>query len=71
MQYFNLMEENYSKYGLSVIQLIQIGKFYELWHEPNVRSIQQAYSEAEFLVEFIPSPSSLIRCRDLGVTPPI
>lgn len=65
MQYFNLMEENYSKYGLSVIQLIQIGKFYELWHEPDVPSIQQAYSQAELLVE------SSIRSRSLGVTPPI
>nr|ADJ53940.1 MutS-like protein [Iridogorgia sp. MOL601-4] len=65
MQYFNLMEENYSKYGLSVIQLIQIGKFYELWHEPDVTSIQQAYSQAELLVE------SSIRSRSLGVTPPI
>nr|YP_626512.1 DNA mismatch repair protein mutS [Briareum asbestinum]ABF69703.1 DNA mismatch repair protein mutS [Briareum asbestinum] len=51
VQYFNLMEENYSKYGLSVIQLIQIGKFYELWHEPDVPSIQQAYSQADLLVE--------------------
>nr|UKP88119.1 MutS-like protein [Radicipes sp. ANT176] len=65
MQYFNLMEENYSKYGLSVIQLIQIGKFYELWHEPDVPSIQQTYSQAELLVE------SSIRSRSLGVTPPI
>nr|YP_006883683.1 MutS-like protein [Paraminabea aldersladei]AFR60149.1 MutS-like protein [Paraminabea aldersladei]UKP87966.1 MutS-like protein [Paraminabea aldersladei] len=69
MQYFNLMEENYSKYGLSVIQLIQIGKFYELWHEPNVPSIQQAYSQAELLVE---SPIPIyIRSRPLKVTPPI
>nr|YP_010323068.1 MutS-like protein [Paralemnalia thyrsoides]UKP87952.1 MutS-like protein [Paralemnalia thyrsoides] len=51
MQYFNLAEENYSKYGLSVIQLIQIGKFYELWHEPDTPSRQQAYSQAELLVE--------------------
>nr|YP_010322816.1 MutS-like protein [Chrysogorgia tricaulis]AFM97559.1 MutS-like protein [Chrysogorgia tricaulis]AFM97571.1 MutS-like protein [Chrysogorgia tricaulis]UKP87490.1 MutS-like protein [Chrysogorgia tricaulis] len=65
IQYFNLMEENYSKYGLSVIQLIQIGKFYELWHEPDVPSIQQAYSQAELLVE------SSIRSGSLGVTPPI
>nr|UKP87140.1 MutS-like protein [Acanella sp. ANT177] len=65
VQYFNLMEENYSKYGLSVIQLIQIGKFYELWHKPDVPSIQQAYSQAELLVE------SSIRSRSLGVTPPI
>nr|ADJ53919.1 MutS-like protein [Pseudochrysogorgia bellona]ADJ53920.1 MutS-like protein [Pseudochrysogorgia bellona] len=65
MQYFNLMEENYSKYGLSVIQLIQIGKFYELWHEPDVPSIQQAYSQAELLVE------SSRRSKSLGVTPPI
>nr|UKP88022.1 MutS-like protein [Parisis sp. ANT113] len=72
MQYFNLMEENYSKYGLSVIQLIQIGKFYELWHEPDVPSTQQspqAYSQAELpgdlrLVEYEVSKS-------LGVTPPI
>nr|AHG24709.1 msh1 [Paragorgia coralloides]AHG24723.1 msh1 [Paragorgia coralloides] len=69
MQYFNLMEENYSKYGLSVIQLIQIGKFYELWHEPDVPSIQQAYSQAELLVK---SPIPIyIRSRPLGVTPPI
>nr|ACB28532.1 MutS-like protein [Hemicorallium ducale] len=69
MQYFNLMEENYSKYGLSVIQLIQIGKFYELWHEPDVPSVQQAYSQAELLVE---SPIPIyIRSRPLGVTPPI
>nr|YP_004376731.1 putative mismatch repair protein [Pleurocorallium konojoi]YP_008802638.1 putative mismatch repair protein [Pleurocorallium elatius]BAK18833.1 putative mismatch repair protein [Pleurocorallium konojoi]BAO03871.1 putative mismatch repair protein [Pleurocorallium elatius]BAO03885.1 putative mismatch repair protein [Pleurocorallium elatius] len=69
MQYFNLMEENYSKYGLSVIQLIQIGKFYELWHEPDVPSIHQAYSQAELLVE---SPIPIyIRTRPLGVTPPI
>lgn len=71
MQYFNLMEENYSKYGLSVIQLIQIGKFYELWHEPDVPSIQQAYSQAELLVESIPTPSSHIQSGSLGVTPPI
>nr|QDP70589.1 MutS-like protein [Anthoptilum sp. 1 RH-2019] len=63
MQYFNLMEENYSKYGLSVIQLIQIGKFYELWHEPDISCIQQAYSQAELLAESAPGP--------LGVTPPI
>nr|UKP87476.1 MutS-like protein [Chelidonisis aurantiaca mexicana] len=69
MQYFNLMEENYSKYGLSVIQLIQIGKFYELWHEPDVPSIQQAYSQAELLVES--SISTYIRSGPLGVTPPI
>nr|AIX11499.1 putative mismatch repair protein [Anthomastus sp. USNM 1081145] len=68
-QYFNLMEDNYSKYGLSVIQLIQIGKFYELWHEPDVTSRQQAYSQAELLVE---SPIPIyIRSRPLGVTPPI
>ena len=71
MQYFNLMEENYSKYGLSVIQLIQIGKFYELWHEPDVPSIQQACSQAELLVESRPTPSSHIRSSSLGVTPPI
>nr|YP_009737730.1 DNA mismatch repair protein MutS [Plumarella spinosa]YP_009738159.1 MutS-like protein [Plumarella adhaerans]QHW07020.1 DNA mismatch repair protein MutS [Plumarella spinosa]QIB71465.1 MutS-like protein [Plumarella adhaerans] len=71
MQYFNLMEENYSKYGLSVIQLIQIGKFYELWHEPDVPSVQQAYSQAELLVESIPTHSSHIRSRSLGVTPSI
>nr|WPN89760.1 MutS-like protein [Anthoptilum sp. g YK-2023] len=63
MQYFNLMEENYSKYGLSVIQLIQIGKFYELWHESDVSCIQQAYYQAELLAESAPGP--------LGVTPPI
>nr|YP_010289317.1 MutS-like protein [Alcyonium digitatum]UKP87238.1 MutS-like protein [Alcyonium digitatum] len=65
MQYFNLAEENYSKYGLSVIQLIQIGKFYELWHEPNTPSRQQAYSQTELLAE------SSMRSRPLGVTPPI
>nr|YP_010322956.1 MutS-like protein [Ideogorgia capensis]UKP87728.1 MutS-like protein [Ideogorgia capensis] len=69
MQYFNLMEENYSKYGLSTIQLIQIGKFYELWHEPDVPSIQQAYSQAELLVES--SRPTYIRSKPLGVTPPI
>nr|UKP88371.1 MutS-like protein [Veretillum cf. cynomorium ANT74] len=63
MQYFNLMEENYSKYGLSVIQLIQIGKFYELWHEPDVSCIQQAYFQAELLAESAPRP--------LGLIPPI
>nr|YP_010322592.1 MutS-like protein [Acanthoaxis wirtzi]UKP87154.1 MutS-like protein [Acanthoaxis wirtzi] len=51
MQYFNLAEENYSKYGLSVIQLIQIGKFYELWHEPDTSSKQQTYFQAELLTE--------------------
>nr|YP_010322634.1 MutS-like protein [Acrossota amboinensis]UKP87196.1 MutS-like protein [Acrossota amboinensis] len=51
MQYLNLVEENYSKYGLSVIQFIQIGKFYELWHEPDTPSKQQAYSQAELLAE--------------------
>nr|YP_010323194.1 MutS-like protein [Sinularia wanannensis]UKP88273.1 MutS-like protein [Sinularia wanannensis] len=51
MQYFNLAEENYSKYGLSVIQLIQIGKFYELWHEPDTSSKQRVYSQAELLIE--------------------
>nr|UYW36380.1 MutS-like protein [Acanthogorgia sp. MCZ IZ 139653] len=65
MQYFNLAKENYSKYGLSVIQLIQIGKFYELWHEPDTPSRQQAYSQAELLVE------SSMRSRPLEVTPPI
>ncbi|YP_003331255.1 DNA mismatch repair protein (mitochondrion) [Dendronephthya gigantea] len=65
MQYFNLAEENYSKYGLSVIQLIQIGKFYELWHEPDTRSKQQAYFQAELLVE------SSMRSGPLGATPPI
>nr|YP_009417100.1 MutS-like protein [Leptogorgia alba]AST14104.1 MutS-like protein [Leptogorgia alba] len=65
MQYFNLAKENYFKYGLSVIQLIQIGKFYELWHEPDSPSGQQAYSQAELLVE----PS--MRSRPLEVTPPI
>nr|QDP70785.1 MutS-like protein [Umbellula sp. 2 RH-2019] len=64
IQYFNLMEENYSKYGLSVIQLIQIGKFYELWHEPDVPCIQQAYYKAELLAESAPE-------GPLGVTPPI
>nr|YP_009679792.1 MutS-like protein [Ptilella grandis]QDP70715.1 MutS-like protein [Ptilella grandis] len=66
MQYFNLMEENYSKYGLSVIPLIQIGKFYELWHEPDAPCIQQAYSQAELLAESGPSTGG-----PLGVTPPI
>nr|QDP70645.1 MutS-like protein [Kophobelemnon sp. 1 RH-2019] len=66
MQYFNLMEENYSKYGLSVIQLIQIGKFYELWHEPDVPCIQQAYSQAELLAESAPPVEG-----PLGVTPSI
>nr|QHN55103.1 MutS-like protein [Leptogorgia hebes]QHN55117.1 MutS-like protein [Leptogorgia hebes]QHN55131.1 MutS-like protein [Leptogorgia hebes] len=65
MQYFNLAKENYFRYGLSVIQLIQIGKFYELWHEPDSPSGQQAYSQAELLVE----PS--MRSRPLEVTPPI
>nr|UKP87938.1 MutS-like protein [Paracis sp. ANT76D] len=65
MQYFNLAKENYSKYGLSVIQLIQIGKFYELWHEPDTPSGQQAYSQAELLVE------SSMRSRPLEVTPSI
>nr|YP_010322844.1 MutS-like protein [Clavularia inflata]UKP87518.1 MutS-like protein [Clavularia inflata] len=65
MQYFNLMEENYSKYGLSVIQLIQIGKFYELWHEPDTLSRQQAYFQAELLIK------SSMRSRPLGATPPI
>jgi hypothetical protein len=65
MQYFNLAKENYFKYGLSVIQLIQIGKFYELWHEPDTRSRQQAHTQAELLVE----PS--MRSRPLEVTPPI
>ena len=51
MQYFNVLEENYSKYGLSVIQLIQIGTFYELWHEPGVSCIQQAYFQAELVAE--------------------
>nr|UKP88008.1 MutS-like protein [Paratelesto sp. ANT50] len=65
MQYFNLVEKNYSKYGLSVIQFIQIGKFYELWHEPNTPSRQQVYCQTELLVE----PS--MRGKSLGVTPPI
>nr|YP_010322746.1 MutS-like protein [Azoriella bayeri]UKP87378.1 MutS-like protein [Azoriella bayeri] len=65
MQYFNLAEENYSKYGLSVIQLIQIGKFYELWHEPDTPSRQQAYSQAELLI----GPS--MQSKTLGATPPI
>nr|YP_010323291.1 MutS-like protein [Aquaumbra klapferi]UKP88426.1 MutS-like protein [Aquaumbra klapferi] len=65
MQYFNLAEENYFKYGLSVIQFIQIGKFYELWHEPNTLSRQQAYSQTELLIE------SSIRSKPLEVTPPI
>jgi len=65
MQYFNLAKESYFKYGLSVIQLIQIGKFYELWHEPDTPSGQQAYSQAELLV----GPS--MRSRPLEVTPSI
>nr|YP_009860926.1 DNA mismatch repair protein MutS [Carijoa riisei]QKI31859.1 DNA mismatch repair protein MutS [Carijoa riisei] len=65
MQYFNLAEENYSKYGLSVIQLIQIGKFYELWHEPDTSSRQQAYFQAELLAELS------TRSRSLEVIPPI
>nr|YP_009417044.1 MutS-like protein [Eugorgia mutabilis]AST14034.1 MutS-like protein [Eugorgia mutabilis] len=65
MQYFNLAKENYFKYGVSTIQLIQIGKFYELWHEPDSPSGQQAYSQAELLVE----PS--MRSGPLEVTPPI
>nr|YP_010323040.1 MutS-like protein [Nidalia simpsoni]UKP87910.1 MutS-like protein [Nidalia simpsoni] len=65
MQYFNLVEDNYSKYGLSVIQFIQIGKFYELWYEPDTLSKQQVYTQAELLVE----PS--LRSRPLGATPPI
>nr|YP_010323138.1 MutS-like protein [Sinularia brassica]UKP88189.1 MutS-like protein [Sinularia brassica] len=65
MQYFNLAKENYSKYGLSVIQLIQIGKFYELWHEPDTPNKQQVYSQAELLVK------SSMRSRPLEVTPPI
>lgn len=65
IQYFNLAEENYSKYGLSVIQLIQIGKFYKLWHEPDTSSKQRAYSQAELLME------SSIRNRPLEVTSPI
>nr|YP_010323054.1 MutS-like protein [Ovabunda macrospiculata]UKP87924.1 MutS-like protein [Ovabunda macrospiculata] len=65
MQYFNLAEENYSKYGLSVIQLIQIGKFYELWHEPDTPSRQQAYSQAELLIE------SSMRSKPLEVMPSI
>nr|YP_009034309.1 mismatch repair protein [Junceella fragilis]AHZ88982.1 mitochondrial mismatch repair protein [Junceella fragilis] len=66
VQYFNLMEENYSKYGASAIQLIQIGKFYELWHERDVSCIQQAYSQAELLAESPPP-----REGPLGATPPI
>nr|YP_010322774.1 MutS-like protein [Caementabunda simplex]UKP87420.1 MutS-like protein [Caementabunda simplex] len=65
VQYLNLAEENYSKYGLSVIQLIQIGKFYELWHEPDTPSKQQAYSQAELLAE------SFRQSKPLEVTPPI
>nr|UKP87392.1 MutS-like protein [Bebryce sp. ANT54] len=65
MQYFNLAKDNYSKYGLSVIQLIQIGKFYELWHEPDTPSMQQAYSQAELLVE------SSMRSGPLEVRPSI
>lgn len=65
IQYFNLAEENYSKCGLSVIQLIQIGKFYKLWHEPDTSSKQRAYSQAELLME------SSIRNRPLEVTSPI
>nr|WGH72464.1 mutS-like protein [Corymbophyton bruuni] len=64
-QYFNLAEENYSKYGVSVIQLIQIGKFYELWHEPGTPSRQQAHFQAELLIE----PS--MRSGPLEVTSPI
>jgi DNA mismatch repair protein MutS len=66
MQYFNLVEENYSKYGLSVIQFIQIGKFYELWHEPDAPCIQQTYSKAELLAELAPPVEG-----SLEVTPPI
>nr|YP_010322620.1 MutS-like protein [Acrophytum claviger]UKP87182.1 MutS-like protein [Acrophytum claviger] len=65
MQYFNLAEENYSKYGISVIQLIQIGKFYELWHEPGTPSRQQTYFQAELLIE------SSMRSGPLEVTSPI
>nr|UKP87896.1 MutS-like protein [Nephthyigorgia sp. ANT97] len=65
VQYFNLAEENYSKYGLSVIQLIQIGKFYELWHESDTPSRQQVYSQAELLAK------SSMRNEPLEVTPPI
>lgn len=65
MQYFNLAKENHLKYGLSVIQFIQIGKFYELWHEPDTSSGQQVYSQAELLVE------SSIKNRSLETTSPI
>nr|YP_010323236.1 MutS-like protein [Trichogorgia capensis]UKP88343.1 MutS-like protein [Trichogorgia capensis] len=66
MQYFNLMEENYSKYGLSVIQLIQIGKFYELWHEPDTPSAQQTLSQAELL-----GAGGIIETMGTEGTPPI
>ena len=65
MQYFNLAKKNYYKYGLSTIQLIQIGKFYELWHEPDTPSRQQVYSQTELLIE------SSMRSGPLEATPPI
>nr|YP_008999689.1 DNA mismatch repair protein [Calicogorgia granulosa]ACZ34429.1 DNA mismatch repair protein [Calicogorgia granulosa] len=63
--YFNLAKGNNSKYGLSVIQLIQIGKFYELWHEPDTTCLQQAHSQAELLTK------THMKCRPLEATPPI
>nr|YP_010323026.1 MutS-like protein [Melithaea erythraea]UKP87840.1 MutS-like protein [Melithaea erythraea] len=64
VQYFNLAEQNNLKFGLSVIQLIQIGKFYELWHEPNTHGPQE-YSQAELLI------GPPMQSKTLGATPPI
>nr|YP_010322732.1 MutS-like protein [Arula petunia]UKP87350.1 MutS-like protein [Arula petunia] len=64
VQYFNLVEENYSKYGLSALQFIQIGKFYELWHEPNTPSRQRIYSQIELFM-----PGEFLGTWE--VTPPI
>nr|YP_010323277.1 MutS-like protein [Leptophyton benayahui]UKP88412.1 MutS-like protein [Leptophyton benayahui] len=53
-QYFNLAEENSSKYGISLVQLIQIGRFYELWEEPDAPTRHQTYLQADLLTRGSP-----------------
>nr|YP_010323264.1 MutS-like protein [Tenerodus fallax]UKP88399.1 MutS-like protein [Tenerodus fallax] len=48
-QYFNLAEKNHTKYGISVVQFIQIGKFYEVWEDPGAPTKHLTYLQAEWL----------------------
>nr|UKP87851.1 MutS-like protein [Muricella sp. ANT77] len=64
-QYLDLAKKHQSVYGLSVIQFIQIGKFYELWHEIEAPSVRQTRYQADLLGK------PCLRGGTLEATPPL